>query len=641
VQWLAYDRAWGAIAEWVNEPSPERLERARALAAVARLAIVRLPPAEGQRTAFAVHELEGARVPLGWSTVLVFPGSDGPILDVPQPVREQPIAPASVEVCASLGCKAIVVAGTDESSARWGFGWTARTLVVQHLRPASTVELRMDPTVAAGEPILHVGEGLPEDVDPNALPIGAAQLDWSWPALSERGRSVQGLVLRIAPNDAERLVVPRRVAIRSHARVGQWMRGLEADVDAYATSTYLAPSPHELQVLERSVVTPFLDNLTALDRAPMVAVYADLLGFDLVRFEPCARAGEVCWGLSDAERFGRDGWGTVIASASQSKPLAIEVPRPWQAVGTARLGTELWTLLQARILVLAGADGRAEQPAAADPMGLGNVRTGFLAIHQAIDRHLSAQANGEPPLALLVGGFAAQREIDADLVVGLGRPILASRQVPARLARILVDPSTLGQFSQRLSDGSVELYPLSGSGIPALEYSLELGNVDAAVLWFSPTVRAPFAAEGVTALERRFERLGHALAAVDEIAALREPALMEATAASIGEHDRIVELAERFATTHNIRHAHRLFDRAARFGATVQPATGELTGLPLVRIVTCELDVCARSIVFLNAENVGREHLFAGETSGADEVRKAVFARRRTVTLVGRERGGR
>jgi hypothetical protein len=140
----------------------------------------------------------------------------------------------------------------------------------------------------------------------------------------------------------------------------------------------------------------------------------------------------------------------------------------------------------------------------------------------------------------------------------------------------------------KLSDGSPLLHALAGQGSPAVEYSLELGAADVALLWFSPTVRERFVRRSAGDDERRrVVALGLEYEEIAELERLRpgrdEPITAAPPADAQAELDELLQLAADYRVSHDI-HALRRLTTQARAGAVfrVFVGPGAITRLPLL-----------------------------------------------------------
>lgn len=527
-------------------------------------------PQAPRREWLAIVADEGERW-RGYTTGLLSPDGKGPVLVVPMPAREAPVAEVAALVCRRVDCRAVLVAGREHTRAGTRLKPRPIELAMRAFDVDEVVILRanlgrpergyIDEMIAAVE-----GEGeVPEPVvveDAGAKQARIYQLRGRldttnlWPSYELEWEPFEPLV-QPPPGEQRSFVVLRATAAEYRNFLVEHAHEFETSVpreppaflDVAALPSvlnelyelreppgtwgrgYRAPSRAELAVLEQLVVDPLMAWADAAQpgRPPGdIAIRAAQLDYQLVEFGDCTARTPCMVLLHERSRLTTAGWGTLVVRRQRNaNKHVIEVPRPFRERETWRVGSELWQLLEARALLIAGADGLPRDPDAArdvaeareagheglslapnpDPVRPGNLRTPFQAIHQSLDRSARARldlAAGERFEVAQMRGLASYRPITRDVIVGLGLPGIADQIDEACWSRLSPELGALVSRwdSCQIADGSEDLYLLSGAGLPQLGYSTELGNANVHVLWLSAGLRERYAAPRSAGVER-------------------------------------------------------------------------------------------------------------------------------------------
>lgn len=638
-QTVGYQRAWEAIDTWIEADVGARddaFDRAVQAANRVDLAIHPIGSADrAGRAAFAVFESEDGSLTerIGWTTAIVRPGAQGPVIVVPRPADEAPAAEAGSLICARTDCRVLLMAGRDfRRGASPVLDVTPVEIAVSTLANNAIVQLRSDAGVEPGAPILHVEGSLPGQLELGALWPVELELDWSPPPLGTvKTPGTDSVVLRVHRHDlAAELAGELPTRFRRQASLLTWISTRRRE-QVRQQAGYRPPSAAELHYLEELVAYPMFEARTDEQADPLLGLYASIIGYELWRFDHCGGL-RGCVAMAEASRSDRSGWGTMVVSRDPSaEPIAIEVPHPQRNLGTWRLGTELWQVSRARALIIAGADGRkaSADPSdpSPDPVAVGNLRTPFQALHQAMDRAWAPEPGHA--LALQVRGLAAHRGIDVDAVVGIGRPALSIEQVPLRL-RTLFETGSLGTVERWVvSDGSPELYSLSGAGIPQLEYSSSLGDSQAVVVWFSQSLRAEFLEKAHSPFARRLAALSIEAEQASEVEALASGTNLPPASSSAS----LLELAEvltRYGDTENL-HLLRALQAEIRDDPGVALSAG--IGSELARPFLLVQRGTDRALVYASRDLEGTIRVDVNSEDLTQALNEALFQRPRVILV--------
>ncbi|KIG13938.1 hypothetical protein DB30_07433 [Enhygromyxa salina] len=499
----------------------------------------------------------------GLVTGLLIPGAQGPVLVVPMPWSEAPVAEAAAVACRRVDCRAVLVAGRERHAVGTPLNPRPLELAMQAF-DADVVVLRADVDAPqrgfVGQLVadLEGSEALAEPPGPALKDSGRAsarihqlrgyfdlvalwpdyEIDWEPHATVVRMpagdsdfvllRSTQArfeaFVIEGAPEFEPALAVapPRRL---EPDHLVELLIEIDEDREPAGTAGkgYRAPSGAELLVLEQLVVEPLMrwaDDLTPGRPLPGgVRVRAAELDYELLELGDCRQPGPGCLVmLRERSRPSTSGWGTLVVRRDpRAKSHVVEVPHPHRERETWRVGAEMWQLLDGRALLIAGADGLPLNPKAAseggerdsdevgglppnpDPVRTGNLETPFHAIHQGIDRTAPEQFE-----FVQLRGLGSFRPITRDVILGMGLPVDGLQEQQDCWGLLRDDLRLLVAIwdSCQVANGSEDLYFLSGAGVPQLEYSRELGNGDGRVVWLSAGLRERYAARRTSSVDR-------------------------------------------------------------------------------------------------------------------------------------------
>jgi len=625
VRTLVYAGVWDAAARWVEAPDRERRAALFEAVEASELELVTLGAREG-RLAYALIERDDGPN-LAWETALLVPGAPGPAIVVPRPVAEAPIAEAASVLCRRMQCRALVVAGADVEGTPWLPMSTSFDVVRSALADGPMLELRSDPT-AGRDPILHVGGELPESIDLRLAWTAPVTVEWSTPPIEATGPLPRvGGMLRLHPQDVEALLQSDTPPIQRTATPPAWVMQRERDPLVRTLRSVTPPSALEARYLELELVAPLVG--VAAGRVPeaeleRLAWRAARLGLELHDADDCGD-GRPCLILVDPLGDEGLGWGALLVRRGHARDFGVEVPRPGRAFGTQQLGLELWHRLDGRAIYIGPTSDELQ-----DPLVMGNLHAPLMPYHQALDRSLGDGIT--PPLIVQVLGFGVERMLDTDLVIGLGRPVLEGRQQPVKLRWALEQGPLHWAERPLVSDGSPALHELSGQGSAPVEYSLELGSADVALLWFSADVRERFVRRTGGDEALRVGALGREYGVVTELDRLQpgpdEPLAAAPPPEVEAELEALLQLATAYRRSHDIHVLRRLLAQA-KAGEVFEVSVGQgaTTKLPVLLLEARGEDWSLRSLALLDVAADRRDTLSAADPALREQVGLALFQR--------------
>ncbi len=588
------------IAEFAGESTPSPLDPLRHRGAPLGLQIVELGSftnaAGTERAWYGIVEQDGpAR--RGFASGLVIPEAEGPVLVVPMPASEAPVAEAAAIACQRVDCRAVLVAGRELAKAGTGISPRPIEIAMQAFEGAQIAILRgyapkQSSSLVRSLPHSTLAEQVgrtPTRIHPlrGYFDLGGLvelwpdyELDWQPRETLVRAPDGDGdlMLVRTTIAQLEDMVlaeahelVERESLAPEHIEEAELLATLarmhgNREPPGLAGSGYVPPSRAELSLLTREIVEPLAEwsqsSGPGISPPPSVALWVAELGYELVEFGDCSDRDEPACTvmLRERSRPSTAGWGTLLLRRGpRMLPSSIEVPRPHREFETWRIGAELWQISEASALLIAGADGlpqasrRQSFASNPDPVWPGNLNTAFQAFHQAIDRSSVRERAGA---VVQIRGLGSHHQINRDIVIGLGQPGKADGFDEACWAAL--DERLAGLVrawgSCRIADGSGDLYLLSGAGIPQLEYSRELRNREVRVLWLSARLRQRFRTDRGVPEIRGLRQVGFEPQPLHETEVLLAPLFEVPAGHRVGKHgfDRAIELAVEYAETGNL-----------------------------------------------------------------------------------------
>lgn len=555
---VAYDAAWAAIGAWLHEPTEQTRELARRRAAAAGLRLQALPGRASEPAFSLVEAVPDGNSPRGYDVAALFPARHGPIVFVDQASNGRSLCLSAAAACDRLRCRALVIGGpnaADQSEPRSASIPTE--LAVARLGAFGYVSFQSDEGLA-DRAIVHVDRQLPDELDLRNVWDRESELSWDPPPSRPApwGRGSSGLTVRVSAQDLRQRVADEAPPLSRHPNARRWLMQRDDAPELRNVAPPAPPHHEELRLLESLVEQLLRPQILDEPHLALIAAQAAPLGYGLVIFDQCL-GPDRCIALTDEDARVHAGWGSILVREGGDPTFAIAVPRPHRNPGTRGLGFSFWGALNARALVVAGADTDEGAPPA-DPMAQGNIGTFFHAAHQAIDTDMAAHDGG---IVLQVAGYSPDRQLSAPVVVGLGTPSADGDALPEPLAGLFRSGGGLGFVGPpQLASGAPHHYALSGSGSAQIAFSEELGVAKVAILWFSPEIRARFVRRDHRRALRDAARLGIAVDAQDDDVARLIGRWADAEPLPASVWTEVISLAEAYARTQNIRTLKQLLD---------------------------------------------------------------------------------
>jgi hypothetical protein len=182
-------------------------------------------------------------------------------------------------------------------------------------------------------------------------------------------------------------------------------------------------------------------------------------------------------------------WGTFVIRLGESRPYAVQVPRPLFDLNSLEGGVHLFEQLQAESLLVAGGHNEANQDQAADVLDFRNSANLFSLVNQVVMR----QAHTRPKMAVQCRGYASPPGMMGPPEVLLAfQDGIHNQSTLTPLGRGLVGSLKEEGFRLQFVDGSPLAAGYEVSSVPQAQYVNESTNKEFAIVWLSPTLREVF-----------------------------------------------------------------------------------------------------------------------------------------------------
>ncbi|HVL74707.1 MAG TPA: hypothetical protein VM406_01720, partial [Noviherbaspirillum sp.] len=271
---------------------------------------------------------------------------------------------------------------------------------------------------------------------------------------------------------------------------------------------YRAPTREELLRIEREVLTPLLGLANTSD--PAGAKQAPST-FAAAGASARAAGLELRWlGGSTGSYFllsdEGNGRGWILIRAGQAENLVLAVPRPQAEKGTLETALAAFEDLQARMLVIAGAEPDANRDAKTDVLAVANAASLFTLAHQAALRAMDT----EPGAVLHVRAFGVRADAPAateDALLSFDDGARDRNALTGAAAKVLRGLEDMG-FNVRVGTGAEDSAGYDATTGPQASYMSQTRNKRFGALWISPLARQQLGEGALESGRRQFAALG-------------------------------------------------------------------------------------------------------------------------------------
>jgi hypothetical protein len=463
----------------------------------------------------------------GWGFYVIdLEHPNGLVLEVPAPLEEWSAMDAGVELYLRLNASTLAIAGGGRLANRDGssdvlantytpfqvfhrvFG---RRNVLQ-VRGYTDEVLQMLPSAPAGN-ALFVKAEVPRSLSLKALEnqIGEFRVIWK-PAprgnVQQQGTRAgfaelwleRSTRIRLKSELAQSLLGSREPAVPNNGLMLEWLLAQKRLLAKGGSNTYLPALPEEMRFFDEEILTPLLevaragcrpDGLPIEVRRLVEAINCSgwLLGYEVCFLHDVSLNQDFLVLTESPRASPKRFWGTFVLRLGESRPYAVQVPRPLFDMNSFECGVHLFELLHAESLLLAGSHNEANQDQAADVLDFRNAANLFSLVNQVVMR----QANNQPKMAVQCRGYSSPPGLIGPPEVLLAfQDGIRDESTLTHLGRRLVSSLEADGFRLQFVDGSPLAAGYEVSCVPQAQYVNESTNKEFAILWLSPTLRDVF-----------------------------------------------------------------------------------------------------------------------------------------------------
>jgi hypothetical protein len=364
-------------------------------------------------------------------------------------------------------------------------------------------------------------KGLVEEVriEWRGLPVANRQRETAYGGFAElvlSQRAVRKLRARAigGPAEPQQQISEQRI----DGFLAEWLSSEKGGIAERGSDAYVVPRLDELLYFDEEVVTPLLNAARSgyldgewtgqgLQELLAVQAAAKALDYSISRYRHRQTGQDYLILFEESDTPRRRHWGTYVFRVGPAAGYMVQVPRPLYEINSFEYGIALFERLEARALMIAGADPGANLDGSADLVRNENMRSLFSAVSQAVLREA-----GDDPLLVVhsrARGYRPdlpQTSADALLsVVGDVGGLVSQSPLLQRLVEVLQADG----LSHELVDGRAATAGYEVGNIPQSLYLQATRNKLFSAIWLSPQARASYAQQDDQRQESlRFRALG-------------------------------------------------------------------------------------------------------------------------------------
>jgi len=238
-----------------------------------------------------------------------------------------------------------------------------------------------------------------------------------------------------------------------------WLLERKLHIAEKGSNSYIEPTMNELMFMDHSIIAPILnilelwkDRNSDYDRMEKelvpIAVAAKSIGLQLSWYLDMRNRKRYIILYDDQKKMRY--WGTYVFKVNESKNIMIQVPRPFYESNTFEYGIHLFNQLDAKVLLLSGANPLANDDRSSDIMLKQYRKNMFNLVNQVIYR----QSGHEEMNALQIRGKGALYHHDESAVLAFNNGTTRHKGINAIQAEIFDYLNT--RISVKVNDGSIE-----------------------------------------------------------------------------------------------------------------------------------------------------------------------------------------
>jgi hypothetical protein len=517
-----FQDALGFLKKYVDTGSPADLARAQRRLAQLHFSLERVAP-----DGLCLREQEPSR---GWGFYFIdLRHRNGLLLEVPSPLEEWSTVDSALDLFNELNASALAIAGGARYANKDGsadvlsnantpfqvFHKTFGRRNVLQVRGATEESVHQVPDLAVMN-ALYVKSDLPRSLSLSALQsrIGDFQVVWkpAPPANVQQRRIRSGFAelwltrttrIRLKSELSVSHLASAGPASAQNGRVLEWLLEQKRAIARGGSNRFVPAKPEEMRFLDEEVLAPLLEaardhyqsgRITPEGQRSIQAINwsAALLGYQ-VCFQHDDSLDHDFFILAELPQASPPRqWGTFVIRLGESKPYAIQVPRPLFDVNSLECGVDLFERIQAESLLLAGSHNEANEDQSSDVLDFRNSANFFSLVNQVVMR----ESRDKPKMAIQCRGYSPPPGLlsPPEFLVAFQDGIHTGPALTP-LGRTLVDSLTASGFSYQFVDGSPLTAGYEISCVPQAQYVMESARKEFAILWLSPSLREAFRAQ--------------------------------------------------------------------------------------------------------------------------------------------------
>jgi hypothetical protein len=300
--------------------------------------------------------------------------------------------------------------------------------------------------------------------------------------------------------------------------LAEWLLSEKGNIAARGSDSYRVPGLDELLYFDEEIVTPLSTAVASGYRGgewterglqELVAVQEAALAFDyrIIRYRHKLTGQDYLILFEAVDADPRRYWGTYVFRVGPAGGFLVQVPRPLYEISSFEYGLALFERLQARALMIAGADPGANLDGSADLVRVENLRSLFSAVNQTLLREA-----GDAPLLVIHSRARAYRadlpQTPADVLLSVVGDV-SGASLSSPLLRRLVDVLQADGMHYEMVDGRATTAGYEVANIPQSLYLPASRNKLFCALWLSPQARMSYRQQDEERQEAlRFNALG-------------------------------------------------------------------------------------------------------------------------------------
>ncbi len=361
--------------------------------------------------------------------------------------------------------------------------------------------------------------------------IDTVSVEWRNIPLPNRQRETSsgGFAELVLNQDAIRKLRARSISTKSRPQqqvseqridgfLSEWLLSGKGNIAKRGSNAYVTPKLNELLYFDEEIVTPILalaslqsgvDASQERELDELSAIQSAALAFDYrishYRHKQSGQDYLILFEAVEANR--RRYWGTYVFRMGPANGYLVQVPRPLYEINSFEYGVALFERMQARALMVAGADPGANLDGSADLVRIENLRSLFSSISQAVLRE-----SGDSPMLVIHSRARGYRpdlpQTPADALLSVTGDVGDSPLSSALIRQLLAVLEEDG-LSYELVDGRRSTAGYEVDNIPQGQYLPATRNKLFSAIWLSPQARMSYRQQDSVRQEAlRFSSLG-------------------------------------------------------------------------------------------------------------------------------------